>query len=185
MDYSRTGSCVHGILQARILEWEFPSLGDLPNPGIESRCPALQAGFFYRLSHQGSLGILAWVAYPFSRGYTPPRNPTGVSCIVGWFFTSWVFPGSALCKYRMVLACSWLGTTKTRGSPSGPWLPLLMPFPPAPPPRLPLGSIMLDSLFFLSTWFLPLLLVSPDLSNRSFLLVKIIYIFLHSFQMPS
>ena len=39
MDYS-----VHGILQASILEWvAFPSLGDLPNPGIESRSPALQA----------------------------------------------------------------------------------------------------------------------------------------------
>ena len=32
----------HVILQARILEWvAFPSPGDLPNPGIESRSPAL------------------------------------------------------------------------------------------------------------------------------------------------
>ena len=35
---------VHGILQARILEWVvFPSPGDLPNPGIEPRSPALGA----------------------------------------------------------------------------------------------------------------------------------------------
>ena len=34
---------VHGILQARILEWVFPSPGDLPNPGIKPRSPALQA----------------------------------------------------------------------------------------------------------------------------------------------
>ena len=35
---------VHGILQARILEWvAFPSPGDLPHPGIEPRSPALQA----------------------------------------------------------------------------------------------------------------------------------------------
>ena len=34
---------VHGILQARILEWvAFPCPGDLPNPGIEPRSPALQ-----------------------------------------------------------------------------------------------------------------------------------------------
>ena len=33
-----------GILQARILEWvAMPSSGDLPNPGTEPRCPALQA----------------------------------------------------------------------------------------------------------------------------------------------
>ena len=35
---------VHGILQARILEWvAFPFSRDLPNPGIEPRPPALQA----------------------------------------------------------------------------------------------------------------------------------------------
>ena len=39
MDYT-----VHGILQARILEWvAFPSPGDLPNPGIKPRSPTLQA----------------------------------------------------------------------------------------------------------------------------------------------
>ena len=39
MDYT-----VHGLLQARILEWvAFPSPGELPNPGIEPRCPTLQA----------------------------------------------------------------------------------------------------------------------------------------------
>ena len=39
MDYT-----VHGIFQARILGWvaHFPSPGDLPNPGIEPRSPALQ-----------------------------------------------------------------------------------------------------------------------------------------------
>ena len=39
-----TDYTVHGILQARILEWVvFPSLGDLPNPETESRSPILQA----------------------------------------------------------------------------------------------------------------------------------------------
>ena len=32
--------------------------------------------------------ILEWVAYPFFRGSSPPRNWTGVSCIAGGFFTS-------------------------------------------------------------------------------------------------
>ena len=44
MDYSPPGSSLHGILQARILEWlSFPSRGDLPKPGIEPGSPALQA----------------------------------------------------------------------------------------------------------------------------------------------
>ena len=37
------GSSVHGILQARILEWvAMPSSGDLSNPGIEPGSSALQ-----------------------------------------------------------------------------------------------------------------------------------------------
>ena len=45
MDCSPLGSSVLGILQARLLEWvAMPSSrGDLPNPGIELRSPALQA----------------------------------------------------------------------------------------------------------------------------------------------
>ena len=44
MDCSPPGSFVHGILQARILEWvAIPSAGDLPDPGIKPTFPALQA----------------------------------------------------------------------------------------------------------------------------------------------
>ena len=46
MDCGPAGSCVHGILQARILEWvAIPSPGDLPNLEIEPRSPALQEDF--------------------------------------------------------------------------------------------------------------------------------------------
>ena len=41
---SLPGSFVHGILQARILEWvAIPFSRDLPNPGMEPRSPVLQA----------------------------------------------------------------------------------------------------------------------------------------------
>ena len=33
--------------------------------------------------------ILEWVAFPFSRGSSQPRDWTQVSCIAGRFFTSW------------------------------------------------------------------------------------------------
>ena len=33
--------------------------------------------------------ILEWVAFPFSRGSSQPKNWTGVSCIAGSFFTNW------------------------------------------------------------------------------------------------
>ena len=44
MDGSLPGSSVHGILQARILEWvAIPFPRDLPNSGIEPKPLALQA----------------------------------------------------------------------------------------------------------------------------------------------
>ena len=44
MDCSQPGSSVHGILQARILEWvAMPSSRGSSYPGIESRSPTLQA----------------------------------------------------------------------------------------------------------------------------------------------
>ena len=47
MDCSPPGSSVHGIPQARLLEWlPCPSLGDFPIPGIEFMSPALAGGFF-------------------------------------------------------------------------------------------------------------------------------------------
>ena len=50
MDSSPPNSSVHGILQARMLEWvAVPSPGDLPNPEIEPTslmAPALAGGFF-------------------------------------------------------------------------------------------------------------------------------------------
>ena len=59
----------------------FPSPGDLPSSGIESRSPALQANSF-PAEPQG------WVAYPFSSGSSRPRNQTGVSCIAGRFLSN-------------------------------------------------------------------------------------------------
>jgi len=45
MDYSLPSSSVHGILQARILEWVAISFSKgSSDPRIEPRSPALQAG---------------------------------------------------------------------------------------------------------------------------------------------
>ena len=48
MHYSPPGSSVHGIQQARILEWVaiISPPGDLPDPGIEPMSPALAGGLF-------------------------------------------------------------------------------------------------------------------------------------------
>ena len=43
----------------------------------------------YRVNGIFQARILEWVAVPFSRGSSQPRDRTRVSCIAGRFFTSW------------------------------------------------------------------------------------------------
>ena len=90
MDCSPSGYSVHGDSAGKntgmgchaLFQRVFLTQGS--NPGL-SNCRQI----LYHLSHQLSPRILEWVAYPFSRGPSPPRNWTGVSCIAGRFFTSW------------------------------------------------------------------------------------------------
>ena len=65
-----------------LLQGIFPTQGS--KPGLPH-----WRWILYQLSHKGSPRILEWVAYPFSRGSSQPRNWTGVSCIAGGFFTNW------------------------------------------------------------------------------------------------
>ena len=66
----------------------FSSTGDLPNPGIKPRSPALQADSL-PAEPLGKPKNNALVAYPFSRRSSWPRNQTRFSCITGGFFTNW------------------------------------------------------------------------------------------------
>ena len=53
MRCSLTVSSVHGILLEEYWSgFPFPSLGDVPDPGIELRSPAQQADIIYHLNHQ-------------------------------------------------------------------------------------------------------------------------------------
>ena len=84
MDYT-----VHGILQARILEWvAAPFSRGSSQPGDRTQVSRIAGRFFTSWATRdgqeywsGSLSFLQWIF--------PTRNWTGVSCIVGGFFTSW------------------------------------------------------------------------------------------------
>ena len=62
--------------------------GILPTQGLNLGLPHRRR-ILYQLSHKGSPRILEWVAYPFSRGSSSPKNQTRVFCIAGKFFTNW------------------------------------------------------------------------------------------------
>ena len=71
-----------GVGSLSLLQGIFPTKGS--NPGLP-HCRRI----LYQRRHKGSPRILEWVAYPFSRGPSQPRNRTGVPWIAGRFFTSW------------------------------------------------------------------------------------------------
>ena len=77
MDYT-----VHGILQARILEWvAFPfSRGIFPTQGSSPGLPHCRR-ILYQLRHMGSPRILKWVAYHFSRDLAGPGIKLGSSAL--------------------------------------------------------------------------------------------------------
>ena len=88
MDYA-----VHGILQARILEWvAFPFSRRSSKPKGWIQVSHITGRFFTGWATREAQEVdfpLEWVAYPFSSESSQPRNQTRVSCIAGGFFTNW------------------------------------------------------------------------------------------------
>ena len=71
MDCSPPGSSVHGIFQARIVEWvAFPSSGDLPDAGINPTSSEL-AGRFFTMNHQGRPYFLVYYTIEWRRKWQP------------------------------------------------------------------------------------------------------------------
>ena len=118
MDCSPTGSSVHRIFQARILEWlaiSFSRRSSWPRDQtqvsciagrfftiwatketiwnsevkVTQSCPTLCNLTDYTVFGILQARILDWVAFPFSRGSSQPRHWSQVSHIAGRFFTSW------------------------------------------------------------------------------------------------
>ena len=56
---------------------------------VAQSCPTLCDPMDHTIHGIPLARILEWVAFPFSRGSSQPRDRTRVSCIPGRFFTSW------------------------------------------------------------------------------------------------
>ena len=107
MDCSPPGSSVHGILQARILDWvAIPFSRGSSQPGIEPRSPALQADF-YQLSYKGRLKVKVaqsclTLLDPTDCLWNSPSQNTGVgslSLLQGIFPIQGSNPGLLHCKW--------------------------------------------------------------------------------------
>ena len=78
VDCSLSGSSVHGILQARVLEW---------------------------------------VAVPFSKGFSQPRDRTWLSCIASRFFTIWATRKAHLFAHWCLICLSSLVSQMVKNPP--------------------------------------------------------------------
>ena len=55
---------------------------------VAQSCQTLHDPMDYTVHGILQARVLEWVAFPFSRGSSQPRDQTQVSCLVGGFFTS-------------------------------------------------------------------------------------------------
>ena len=99
-------STVHGILEARILEWvafSFSRGSSQPRHRMKfySHCRQI----LYQLSHKGNPRILELVAYPFSSRSSQPRNQTRVSAL--WADS---LPGA---QYLYIKWSNWIHSLKS------------------------------------------------------------------------
>ena len=92
-----------GVVILSLLQGIFPTQGS--NPSLP-HCRKI----LYQLSHRGSPRTLEWVAYPFSKGSSQPRNQTGVFSIASRFFTNWTIREALFTKFlvKRPLTFSWL-----------------------------------------------------------------------------
>ena len=80
---------------------------------VAQLCPTLCDPMDYRVHGVLQARILEWVAFPFSRGSSQPRDRTQVSHIAGGLFTSWVTKEACLFNGLYFRNCfpSWSGQT--------------------------------------------------------------------------
>ena len=112
-------ACMHAlekemVTHSSVLAWRIPGReepGGLPSMGLHrvghdwsdlaaaaykwsevkvaQLCLTLCDPMIYTVHGILQARILKWVAFPFSRGYSQPRDRTQVTCNAGRFFTSW------------------------------------------------------------------------------------------------
>ena len=76
------------ILERLSLESTLPALPEVLKVKVTQLCPTLCDPVDYTVHGILQARILEWVAYPFSRRSSQPRDQTQVSRITGRFFTS-------------------------------------------------------------------------------------------------
>ena len=105
MDYSLLGSSVHGIFQARILEWVAISFSRGTSWPRDQTWVSLIVGRRITIwatcnAMDCQARVLEWIAISFSRGSYQPRDQTRVFWITGRLFIIWAFREAPKCIFN-------------------------------------------------------------------------------------
>ena len=79
----------YGFSSSHIWMWELDHKEGWSEVEVTQLCLTLCNLMDYIVHGILQARILEWVTFPFCRGSSQPRDATQVSCIAGWFFTSW------------------------------------------------------------------------------------------------
>ena len=102
---------------------------------VAPSCPTLHDPMDYMVHRILRARILEWVAWPFSKGPSQPRDQTQVSHIAGGFFTSWTIREALFTVYlwanESLLIKSWTACFQILRSRSSwiDWLKVYWKFP--------------------------------------------------------
>ena len=80
---------------------------------VAQSCPTLCNPMNYTVHEILQARILECVVFPFSRGFSQPKDQTQVSCIAGGFFTSWA-RRLTLCLLKIFHNCPFLSISTHR-----------------------------------------------------------------------
>ena len=76
-------------MEGALVSLFLPDWGLQVKVKVTQSCPILCHPMDYTAHWILQARILEWVAFPFSRGCSQPRDQTQVSCIAGGLFTNW------------------------------------------------------------------------------------------------
>ena len=96
--------CVHSVMSRLLRPWNFPGNNTelkWSEVKVAQSCLILCNPMDYTVHGILQARILEWVAVPFSRGSSLPRDRTQVSHTAGGFFTSWILKQVAISFSRV------------------------------------------------------------------------------------